>query len=675
MRQAALLCLTIILLALPVSNAQSAQPKDHEIPLDDFVKHSDYLDVKISPDGKHFATRFRVNDTVSVAVLRVSDGKTVGGIPPGDKNAISSVHWATNNRLVYTFAEKRSSRDAASQTGELFAIDIDGKANKMLAGFRAEKIVRGSRLGSKNSSKGSYQLLNTLPDDDKHVLVIEYPWSLYKDYWYDRRETKPIVSRLNIYTGKKTRSETIPYHGARVFANDKGQVKLALWSDDSVSQKAVYRESKDHPWENISLNLDIANDLLIPVSINKTGDKIYLEGAVGKAGITTLFEFSLQTKEMTRVFDNNAELDFWNVDLNREPIVGTSYLGNHKYHYSLTNSESVMLKHHQKLQKAFPEQEVQISTFSDDGKLLVLNVTSATNPGEYYLYNTQTQRADFIWANYSWIDPRTLAPTKAISLDARDGQKLHGYLTTPKDHVNRRALVVLPHGGPHGVRDYPNYDPEVQLLASRGYSVLQINFRGSYGYGTVFEEQGYKNWGKVMVDDVIDATHWAVNEGVTTKNNVCIYGASYGGYSALMSAARAPDLYQCAIGYVGVYDLEAMKTKGDIPIGFRGRKYLDTVLGSDTADLKAQSPLTHADKIKASVMLIHGDEDIRVPSYHAKKMRTALKKANNAPQWLYLDDAGHGAFSTENRTKVYEAILKFLDEHIGGSALNQTAGG
>jgi dipeptidyl aminopeptidase/acylaminoacyl peptidase len=169
-----------------------------------------------------------------------------------------------------------------------------------------------------------------------------------------------------------------------------------------------------------------------------------------------------------------------------------------------------------------------------------------------------------------------------------------------------------------------------------------------------------------MVDDVIDATHWAIEKGVADKDRVCIYGASYGGYSALMSAVKAPDLYKCAIGYVGVYDLEAMKVKGDIPIGFRGRNYLERVLGSDSEDLKAQSPLTHAAKIRAKVMLIHGDEDIRVPSYHAKKMRTALKKANNPAEWLYLADAGHGAFSVENRTEVYQRLLKFLDENIGG---------
>ncbi|MBL4674549.1 MAG: S9 family peptidase [Arenicella sp.] len=659
--------IALLLIGFLTTETLIAQTAPSEIPLLDFVKRSDYLDIKISPDGKHAAARIRENDAVYMFFTRLSDGELIGGVRPGSENEVASMHWASNKRIIYTFAEKRSGYDAAIPTGELFGTDIDNKSNKMLAGFRASDRKVGSKMVSKKDAYATHQLLHVLPNDKKNVLIIEYPWSQSSGGWYDRREKFPVVSKMNVVTGRKTRSETIPYRGARVFANNDGVVTLATWSDDSVSRKAVYRESKDQPWEDISSSLDTENSSLTPVSINKDGSKIYLTGAVGEKKIRSLFELELASKKVSRVFDNRFELDFWKNDLNGEPVVGTSYPGLHRYSYSLTNADSALLKQHKKLQKAFAGQEVQIQTYSHDGKRLILKVSSGTNPGEYYLYNTETNKADFLWANYSWIDPRTLASVKPISLNARDGQELHGYLTVPKEgHKNNNALVVLPHGGPHGVRDYPDYNSEVQILANRGYSVLQINFRGSDGYGKHFEQAGYRKWGKVMVDDVLDATQWAIEKGVADKDRVCIYGASYGGYSALMSAVKAPDLYKCTIGYVGVYDLEAMKTKGDIPIGFRGRSYLEKVLGSDTADPKAQSPLTHAAKIKAKVMLIHGDEDRRVPSYHSKKMRSALKKAGNPAEWLYLADAGHGAFSVENRSEVYQRVLKFLDENIGG---------
>ncbi len=658
---------SIFLLSLIVVSIASAQTPNQKIPLNDFVKHSDYLEIKISPDGQHVATRIRDDSTVYMITMRLSDGKVVGGVKPGKKNEVSSVHWVNNERLIYTFAEKRSGFDAPIPTGELFAINVDGKANKMLAGYRANDLITGSRVGVKEDSYASHQLLNVLKGDDKYVLVVEYPWSKRGDSWYDRRETRPIVSRLDVISGRKKNKEIIPYRGARVFANDQGAVNFVTWSDDSIYRKAVYRASKKQPWQDISATLNIETGALKPVSINQDGTKIYLTGSVGNQKISSLFELELTSKKISRVFDNQHQLDFWKTDLNGDPVIGTSYPDRHRYYYSMINTQSPLVTHHKKLQKAFAGQEVHIQTYSHDGELLVLNVKSDTNPGEYYLYNTKTNKADFLWANYSWIDPRTLTPMAPISLNARDGQELRGYLTAPKSgsKTNKNPLVVLPHGGPHGVRDYPFYDPQIQLLASRGYSVLQINFRGSGGYGGAFEKQGYKKWGKVMIDDIVDATQWAIEQGHADPEKICVYGGSYGGYAALMSAVRAPDLYRCAIGNVGVYDLEAMKVKGDIPIGFRGRSYLEEVLGSDSADLREQSPLTHASKIKAKVMLIHGDEDIRVPSYHSKKMRAALKKANNPAQWLYLNDSGHGAFSIENRTKVFEQLLEFLDENIG----------
>jgi len=656
---------TAIAILLCITSDLSAQTSSPMIPMIDFVKRSDYLDIKISPDGKHIAARVRENNIVYMVTTRVSDGKLIGGVRPRKDNEVASVYWANNKRLIYTFAEKRHNYEVAIPTGELFAIDLDSKANKMLAGYRASDKKLGSKLGNKKNSYASHELLNVLPDDDKNVLIIEYPWSQDGNSWYDRRERVPVISKLNIYSGRKTRREIIPYKGARAFANDDGEVNFITWSDNLISQQAAYRLSKNQEWQDISTVLNIETGDLTPVDISKSGEKIYLTGTVGEAKILSLFELNLISKQISRVFNNSFELDDWNSDQNGYPTVGISYPGFHDYHYSQTNVDSPLIKHHKKLQKAFGDQEVQIQNYTDNGKLLILKVNSDTNPGEYYLYNTETKKANFLWANFSWIDPRTLARVTPITLDARDGQKLHGYLTKPQKRAAKKALVVMPHGGPHGIRDYPYYDPEVQLLANRGYSVLQVNFRGSYGYGETFRKQGYKNWGKVMVDDVIDATYWAIKQAHADEDRICIYGASYGGYSALMSAAKSPDLYQCAIGNVGVYDLEAMKSKGDIPIGFLGRSYLDEVLGSDIADLKQQSPLTHAAKIKAKVMLIHGDEDNRVPSYHSKKMRAALKKADNPVEWLYLEDAGHGAFSIENRTLVYEGLLNFLNLHIG----------
>ena len=639
-----------------------------ELPLIDFVKRSDYLDIKISPDSKHLAARIRSNETVHMIIMRVSDRKVVNGLKPGKKNEVSSVTWINNERLLYTFAEKRIGFDVAVPTGELFAMDIDGKKHTMLAGFRAGDAKLGRRIQSKEDDRSSHELLNILPNDKRNILIIEYPWTLSKGFFYDRRELSPVISKLNIYTGKKSAKERIPYPGARALANDNGEINFVSWSEDGVSGKNAYRNSNKDPWQEISQLINNEQRKLIASDINKTGTKVYLRGSTTEKLISTLYEFDLRSEKLTRVFDNDSDLHTWYNDDKGEPYVSVTYPDFPKYHYSKTNASSPLIKYHKQLLKAFGNQDVSFEELPDNVETLVVSVSSDTNPGEYYLYDTVTNKADFLWANYSWIDPRTLAQVQAFEFNARDGQPLSGYLTMPTNPADQQGkLIVLPHGGPHGVRDYPSYSSEVQLLANRGYAVLQVNFRGSGGFGQKFQSAGYTHWGNVMVDDVVDATQWAIKNGHADKDRICIYGASYGGYSALMSSIRAPQLFKCAIGYVGVYDLVAMKTKGDIPLGFRGKNYLDTVLGSDEQELRAQSPVNHADKITASVLLIHGDEDIRAPSYHSKKMRSALKKAGNEAEWLYLGDVGHGAFSIKNRTKIYESILTFLDQEIGAT--------
>jgi dipeptidyl aminopeptidase/acylaminoacyl peptidase len=295
-------------------------------------------------------------------------------------------------------------------------------------------------------------------------------------------------------------------------------------------------------------------------------------------------------------------------------------------------------------------------------------VYSDTSPGDYYLFDTQTKKADFVRAARSWIQPQLMRPMLPIEVTARDGLKLHGYLTRPAGE-GPHPLVVLPHGGPHGVRDVWGFDWEVQLLASRGYAELQVNFRGSEGYGMDFAAAGYGQWGASMQDDVTDATRWAIEQEIAHADRICIYGASYGGYTALMGAAREPKLYRCAIGYVGVYDLELMFKSGDIPDSRSGLAYLRKVLGEDSADLQARSPVNLADRIEVPVLLIHGKEDWRADYKQAKRMRSALESNTKPFEWMSLSREGHGVYDEETRREVYERILAFLDKHLSSAAL------
>jgi dipeptidyl aminopeptidase/acylaminoacyl peptidase len=304
---------------------------------------------------------------------------------------------------------------------------------------------------------------------------------------------------------------------------------------------------------------------------------------------------------------------------------------------------------------------------SDDDRLFMVRVYGDRNPGEYFLFDASTGQAKFLLAQRSWIKPETMAAMKPVSIKARDGQQLHGYLTLPPGREAKDLpLVVMAHGGPHGVRDVWGFDPEVQLLASRGYAVLQLNFRGSAGYGSAFRMAGYGQWGDAMVRDLLDGMQWVVGQGIADPKRVCAYGASYGAFAALQGAALAPDAFRCTAGYVGVYSIPLMFKDGDIPEEESGRNFLHRVHPESSAEQQAQSPAYNVDKIRIPVMLVQGAKDVRVPISQYRMLKDRLEDAGNPPEITIVErKEAHGFYDFQNQVDLYNTMEKFLDKHIG----------
>ncbi|WP_299268189.1 S9 family peptidase [uncultured Psychrosphaera sp.] len=652
--------LFIFILSLISSLATSA-----EIPLEHFTKHGDYLDITISPDGKHFAARIRHDGKVPLVFIERTSGKIVGVINPGINNEVHTVNWVDNDHVIYELAEKKYFLDKPISTGELFSANYRGKELKILFGYRAGDEKIGSRISKKKDIKSSQELVNILPDDPDNILIIEHPWSEKGNYYYDNRNRSPILSLLNLKNGKRNKIESIPFKGADVISTKAGDVLFASWTDENYIFRAAYRKTIESPWVELDENIFNGSGVE-PVTLSDDASKVYFMVSEGELGIKNMLELDLVTGNKKVLFDSvGSGIYGWEVELGSGiPVVGISYKNKQEFHYSSRASETSNL--HKMLAKAFDGQSIRMVDSTSDGHLVLLRVSSDINPGEYYLFDVETKAAEFIWANRSWIDPRHLRPTKPISIEARDGLKISGYLTLPERVAEKKSpMVVMIHGGPHGVRDYWSYDSEVQLLANRGYAVLQVNFRGSGGYGSHFQKLGYKEWGGKMIDDIIDATNWASNEESIDKNNICAYGASYGGYAAMMVAAKAPELYKCTIGYVGVYDLSLIFSEGDIIKSWGGLAYLNRAVGNEKDLLSEDSPVNRVDDIKANVMLIHGDNDRRVPVVHYDKMLEALKKANKPAKEMLFDLSGHGVWDEKSRNKLYSGMLEFLEENIG----------
>lgn len=646
----------------------SAKPLTSPLPIETFTRHGDYLDVVISPDGKHLATRMRKEEKVMLLIVSATDGQVVGGVNPSGEDVVHSVTWVNNHRVVYELAEKNLGYDRPTATGELFGINIDNTQSGLLYGYRAGINNHvGSLIKTSESVKASQEVLDILPADEDHILIIEYPWEKIGRYYYDNRKTTAIVSKLNIYTGRKYRVEALPYPKVKAITNQNGEVRFITWTDiDGDLHSAV---KQDEEWKPINIDYPFAGT---PAVIGLSHDEqfAFLYGAYGEKMLNNVFKLNLTSGAVDLIFEGaETDIEKWTFDeASGTPAVGIAYPGKPQYFYNDADETSDVVKLYKMLLNAFKGREIDIRDFSDDGRIAVVRVSSDINPGEFYLFNTQTKKADFIWANGSWIDINAMRPMQALQLEARDGTDLHAYLTLPNlpaDKAAKAPLIVMPHGGPHFVRDYWTFDPDAQLFANRGYAVLQVNFRGSDGYGDAFESAGFGEWGGAMIDDILDTTQHVISTQPIDGARVCIYGVSYGGYAALMSAVKAPELFKCTIGSAGVYNLKELFEEGLNLKHFGGREFLERALGTDITELDGYSPIYHADKIQAKVMLIHGLKDEVALPEHAEQMRDALKRQGKKVRWLTFNKTGHGIYDTEDRTAMFEEILDFLDDTIG----------
>ena len=275
--------------------------------------------------------------------------------------------------------------------------------------------------------------------------------------------------------------------------------------------------------------------------------------------------------------------------------------------------------------------------------------------------------ASGVFVRREWFNPAKLPAARAVTVKARDGLALHGYLTPPRgaSGAGPVPMVVMPHGGPFGIFDELSFDDDTHMLTEAGYAVLRINFRGSGNYGARFQLAGAREWGGRMQDDLTDATRWAIEQNIADPARICIYGASYGGYAALMGAAREPDLSRCAAGYVGVYDLEAIHRQNSRSARWL-RNWTDDWVG-ERDKLDERSPILMAGRIKVPVFLAAGGQDRIAPIAHSKRMERALRDAGTPVETLYISSEGHGFYTDEHRREYYTRLLDFLSRHLGGA--------
>lgn len=647
-------------------SAASATPA--VLPVEYFTRYDQLGSLELSPNGEFVAASVGQSGQYSLVIFSVKDKKIVSGLRMPDRITVEEFHWVSDERLIYMTGAQFPGKRFATVTGEIFGVDRDGKGHQRLYGSWGTQPQASTRVRVREATFAYAELLSTLRGDGRFVLIVEYPWKLKGDTYYYDPDAMPIYSQLNVRTGIKHKMGSAPLGGARLLVDSHDQVRFAVGRNQQQRLTAIWKAKADDAWAAFDLP-GFDPETVRPRRFNKDDSAVYFTAMKQGEPFEALYRLDLASQQITKAagFDT-SDVGGVIMDFADREIVGVYSLAD-SAEVQWLNAEDPAALLYQALRRAFAEQYVHIVSTTRDGHLALAFVHSSVNPGEYYLFDTVKRSADFFMASRDWVDPRRMRPKQAIEIKARDGLVLHGYLTRPAD-TGEHPLIVFPHGGPHGVYDDDSFDGDVQLLANRGYAVLQVNYRGSGGYGAKFEEAGYREWGARMQDDVTDATLWAIEQKVAPADRICIFGASYGAYAALMGAVREPKMYRCAIGLAGVYDLELMLSSADVPRSRSGRAYLGDVLGSDKEQLRSRSPVYNASSIEAAVMLIHGESDWRADFEQATRMKAALEKNGKPVEWLALAGEGHGIYDEESRRQVYGRVLEFLDRNLA-----QTKGG
>lgn len=633
------------------------------VDLQQYVKKDKFEDIELSPKGDYVAATVPLEDRTVLAIIRRSDNKVTGTFALGKNTHVTDFSWVNDERVLISVAEKFGALDQPRLTGELYAINADGTQPDLLVGQRVQGAGLGTHIQKKKVEMVAAFLTDDLPADDKNVVIAVMPFSADP---YTRAE------RMDVYSGRRVAVARAPVRNAHFVTDNNGTVRFASGFGADNIRKLYYRKGDGADWVLISDEaLNGHKDWPIGFSSDNQTAYLQTEQAKGPDAIVA-FDIASQTrKEILR--DDDADPARIIYRHGTSIPVGAFFMDG-KPRTAFFDASSPEARAYRSLEAAFEGESVRITSQTRDGSLALVQVSSDRNPGDFYLFNNTTKKADLLLSRREWFNPEHMSAMRPVHITARDGLKLHGYVTTPAGASGKNLpTVVMPHGGPYGVQDVWGFDSDVQMLTQAGYAVLQLNYRGSGGYGQSYTKAGAREWGGKMQDDLTDATRWLIEQGIADAGRICIYGGSYGGYASLMGVAKEPGLYKCAVGYVGVYDLPTMHTQGDVQRRGSGATYIREWIG-ERAELGAVSPNRIADRIKVPVFLAAGGEDERAPIEHTKLMERALRNAGVPVETMYVSTEGHGFYLEKNRTEYYTRLLAFLSRHLGGKLASSGGG-
>lgn len=633
--------------------AWCASAMSQDISTRQFFDSASVRNMQLSPDAKHAAFTFEDGSEVKLGIMTTDDRELLTVFGFGDNQHVVQFLWGNNERVIMSVATVTGNLDnLRSGPPSLYGADIDGK--------RRQQIF--------DTQRSSFQILHPYPQDPSRILIARYHFA---------DGGQPKAQLLNIYDGDLNYIADQPNSRdiRALVADNSGTLRVAVELIDAEEFDDLEFNlfvKRDETWSRFTVESERERPDITPLGFSADNTKLYLASnhdmaENDRAGV---FRYDLETDELELLYRHpDVDVSSAMVGSDGEVLGVMSRFGPGTYTFledkATANQEAILL---QRLAASFPQDDVSLTSYSEDGTKAVLFVRGDRNPGEFYLFDTQTMAASYLAAVRPDLPKDNLVAMQTRKITARDGMVLHALLTLPEGEQTNLPLIVNVHGGPFGIADFWGFNPEAQFFAHHGYATLQVNFRGSGNRGEDFERAGRLQWGKTMQDDVTDATNWAVEQGIADPERICIAGGSYGGYAALWGVIKEPDLYQCAVGIVGVYDMKWFR-EGDGSDFSRNDSAFERFMSSHVAEtaegIEAISPVHHVDKIQADLFIVHGGSDVRVPVGHAYRLRDALGRIGKSYQWMIKEEEGHGFFNVDNRVELYDQMLAFFDRHIG----------
>ena len=628
---------------------------------DDFIKRfsslPSFTNVDISPDGKMISVLTKMPDNKKgLSIFNADDLSLINTITLTKEEEIGNYYWVNNERLLISISYYNSW--GRGSRGEFFAINFDSSKPAYVFGLRS----RQTSARSKAIDKFSYGYVeNILENDDKHVLLS------VNTFGQENNGGFATAIKMNVYNGQQRKLGKSPLAGGNFVTDSKGIPRFAVGSDIDNNTVTMYRSSKKAEWEVLS-KTPYGEGEIFPVNISKDDSTIHILDST-ETSTYQLKEIDTNTGK-TEVIFHHPKYDAYPQIID-DTVMGATFNPGYAQAYWFETNDPLQNSILQAVQsfngniEIFDKKEISLVALSKKKDKLIINVSDSVSSSKYYLYDLEKNQMKYLLTMWPEIDDAGLEAEVPFNFVNSDGVTIHGYYTRAKKQQEGQAapMIVVPHGGPHA-RDTWGFDPDTHIFSQAGYAVLKVNFRGSTGYGKEFTKLGFGEWGGDTQQDIIEATEWAIDQGIADAEKIGIYGGSFGGYSAAMAPMLRPDLYKSSVAYIGVFDLEMLYNEGDIRGIKWGGKYLDKTLGQDPEKIKEMSPVHQAHRLQAPMIIVSGKEDQRAPIEHAYALADALEEAGKEHELIIVPKEGHGFRKPENRLMLYKKMLEHFDSTL-----------